>query len=162
MILPILLWPDARLSQACTGAVLSEALRAQAGDLLDTMYAAEGRGLAAPQVGVMLRMFVMDVGWKAGAPEPVVMVNPEVLELSEQRVLGPEGCLSIPGPVTQVERAEGVRMRWVDLDGVACEGDFTGFAAVCVQHEFDHLEGILTLDHLTDDARAAAEALVLV
>ena len=160
MILPILHWPDVRLSQPCAPAVLSDALRAQAGDLLQTMYASAGRGLAAPQVGLMLRMFVMDAGWKEGRPEPVVMVNPEILALSEARVMGPEGCLSIPGPVTQVARARQVRMRWQDLDGAWHEGDFTGFAAVCAQHEFDHLEGILTLDHLTDDARAAAEALV--
>lgn len=161
MILPILCWPDARLSQACVPAGLSDDLRAQAADMIETMYAAQGRGLAAPQVGVMVRMFVMDVGWKEGAPSPVVMVNPQVLALSDLRAVGPEGCLSIPGPLTQIERATEVQMQWQDLDGVLCEGRFTGFAAVCVQHEYDHLEGILTLDHLTPEARAVAEALVL-
>lgn len=160
MILPILRWPDARLSQPCQPAVLSDSLRTQAADLLETMYAAPGRGLAAPQVGLMLRMFVMDVGWREGAPTPVVMVNPQVVALSDQRVLGPEGCLSIPGPLTQVERAAEVEMRWADLDGTLCEGRFAGFAAICVQHEQDHLDGILTLDHLTPEARVLAEAAV--
>lgn len=160
MLLPILRWPDPRLSQLCVPAVLDADLRALAADMLETMYAAPGRGLAAPQVGRLVRVFVMDVGWKTGDPTPLVFLNPE-LELLGTRVLGPEGCLSIPGPVTEVERNAQVRARWTDLDGVAHDAIFDGFAAICIQHEFDHLNGILTLDRLGSEARALAEAEVL-
>lgn len=161
MLLPILRWPDPRLLLPCAPAVLDDDLRALAADMLETMYAAPGRGLAAPQVGRLVRMFVMDVTWKEGVLTPQVFVNPEVVELSAARVTGPEGCLSIPGPVTEVERAEAVRMRWTDLDGQLHEAELTGFAAICAQHEYDHLDGILTLDRLAPDARAKAEAEVL-
>ncbi len=161
MILPILRWPDPVLTTPCAPAVLSDDLRALAADMLDTMYAAPGRGLAAPQVGRLLRLFVMDAGWKDGPRTPRVLVNPEMVELMGARVVGPEGCLSIPGPVTQVERAEAVRMRWTDLDGGLQEAVLTGFEAICAQHEYDHLDGILTLDRLSPQARAEAEAAVL-
>jgi peptide deformylase len=160
MLLPILRWPDPRLSQPCAPAVLDDDLRQLAADMLATMYAAPGRGLAAPQVGRLVRMFVMDVAWKTGEPAPLVFVNP-VVELFGERVAGPEGCLSIPGPVTEVERAAQVRVRWTDVQGAARDGLFDGFAAVCVQHEHDHLDGILTLDRLAPEARARAEAEVL-
>ncbi|MDP3197582.1 peptide deformylase [Tabrizicola sp.] len=160
MLLPILRWPDPRLSQSCAPAVLDADLRSLAKDMLETMYAAPGRGLAAPQVGRLVRMFVMDVGWKTGEPAPMVFVNPE-LELLGDRILGPEGCLSIPGPVTDVERNDQVRLRWTDLDGGAQDATFDGFAAICIQHEFDHLNGILTLDRLSPEARSVAEAEVL-
>jgi peptide deformylase len=158
MILPILRWPDPRLSQVCAPAVLDNDLRALAADMLETMYAAPGRGLAAPQVGRLVRMFVMDVDWKTGTPAPMVCVNPQILALSGNRVMGPEGCLSIPGTVTEVARAEAVHLRWTDLDGALNEAMLTGFAAVCVQHEYDHLDGLLTLDRLSPEARAKAEA----
>ena len=161
MILPILRWPDPLLSQPCAPAVLSDDLRSLAADMLETMYAAPGRGLAAPQVGRLVRLFVMDTTWKEGARAPVVCVNPEVLWLSDTRAVGPEGCLSIPGPTTMVERAEAVRMRWTDLDGAAQEAELTGFAAICAQHEYDHLDGVLTLDRLSPEARARATAEVL-
>lgn len=158
MILPILRWPDPRLSQLCAPAVLGADLRALAADMLETMYAAPGRGLAAPQVGHLVRMFVMDATWKEGTPDPEVLVNPVVLERFGEPVAGPEGCLSIPGPVTLVERAPSVRVAWTDLDGRAHEAVLSCFAAICAQHEIDHLDGILTLDRLTPEARAVAEA----
>lgn len=161
MILPILRWPDPRLSSVCAPAVLSGDLRTLAADMLETMYAAPGRGLAAPQVGAMVRLFVMDVGWKEGTPTPVVAVNPQILWSSDTRLVGPEGCLSIPGPTTLVERAEAVRLRWTDLDGQVQEELLTGMAAVCAQHEYDHLDGVLTLDRLSPEARALAEAEVV-
>ncbi|MBA3909537.1 MAG: peptide deformylase [Rhodobacter sp.] len=161
MLLPILHWPDPLLSKPCAPALLDDDLRHLASDMLETMYAARGRGLAAPQVGRLVRLFVMDVTWKESACSPQVFVNPEMVELSVARVLGPEGCLSIPGPVTEVERAEAVRMRWTDMEGQRQDAVLTGFAAICAQHEHDHLDGILTLDHLSPEARAQAEAEVL-
>lgn len=161
MLLPILRWPDPRLSRPCALAALDDDLLRLAADMLETMYAAPGRGLAAPQVGQLVRMFVMDVTWKEGARSPQIFVNPEIVELSAARVTGPEGCLSIPGPVTEIERAAEVRMRWMDLAGQVHETVLTGFAAICAQHEYDHLDGILTLDRLSREARALAEAEVL-
>jgi peptide deformylase len=151
----ILRWPDARLTCVC--AAVSGDVRALAADLLDTMYDAPGRGLAAPQIGAALRLFVMDATWKDGLRAPQVFVNPEILWRSDARATGPEGCLSLPGLTAQVERAVSVRLRWADLDGMAQEETLTGFAAICAQHEYDHLDGILTLDHMDQAARAAAE-----
>ncbi len=158
MVLPILTWPDPRLSLPCAPAVLSDDLRMLAADMLETMYDAPGRGLAAPQVGVLLRMFVIDVTWKEGNPAPMVMVNPQILWASDARAVGPEGCLSIPGPTTMIERAEEVLMRWADLDGQPHEELLTGLAAICAQHEYDHLDGVLTLDRLSPPSRALALA----
>jgi peptide deformylase len=121
-------------------------LRALAQDMLETMYDAPGRGLAAPQIGLGLRLFVMDVAWKDGEPEPMVFVNPEVLGTSEDRVTREEGCLSIPGRVSRVSRPAEVALRWQDLEGEWQEDTFDGFAATCVQHELDHLDGVLCID----------------
>ena len=157
--LPILTWPDARLSQVCGPVGVPDAeVRQLAADMLETMYAAPGRGLAAPQVGVLRRMFVMDVSWKEGRPDPVVCLNPEILWRSDRRATGPEGCLSLPGLTTDVSRAAEIDLAWTDLDGARHRARLAGFAAICAQHEFDHLEGVVTLDHLSPDARRAAEA----
>lgn len=114
--------------------------------MLGAMYAAPGRGLAAPQVGVPLRLFVMDEGWKEGAPDPRVFVNPEIAWASEEQATREEGCLSIPGRTFRVTRPARVRLRWQGLDGAAREEAFAGFAAACVQHEADHLDGVLICD----------------
>ena len=156
---PILHWPDARLSTRCeTIDGIDDDLRVLAADMFETMYAAPGRGLAAPQVGVLRRMFVMDVGWKDGTPSPVAMINPDILWMSEARTTGAEGCLSLPGLTTDISRATSIRIRWTDLEGQAVEAELSGFAAVCAQHEFDHLDGIVTLMRLPAAARAKAEA----
>jgi peptide deformylase len=156
---PILHWPDARLSTRCeTIDGIDDDLRVLAADMFETMYAAPGRGLAAPQVGVLRRMFVMDVGWKDGTPSPVAMINPDILWMSEARATGAEGCLSLPGLTTDISRATSIRIRWTDLEGQAVEAELSGFAAVCAQHEFDHLDGIVTLMRLPAAARAKAEA----
>ncbi len=157
-ILPILRWPDPRLATVCAPAVPGEALNALAADMLETMYAAPGRGLAAPQVGALLRVFVMDVGWKAGTPTPEVVVNPEILWSSPDLAEGPEGCLSIPGVTAHVTRPRAITLRWTMLDGTLREDTLTGFAATCAQHEYDHLDGIVTFHRLTPEARAQAEA----
>lgn len=157
-VLPILRWPDPRLATPCAPAPLDEATRALAADMLDTMYAAPGRGLAAPQVGALIRLFVMDVTWKDGTFAPQVMVNPRILWQSDRRVTGPEGCLSIPGILTDIPRAAEIDLTWQDLDGTQRTERLTGFAAICAQHEYDHLDGIVTFDRLDPDARARAEA----
>lgn len=154
-VLPILRWPDSRLMTICSPVVKD--VSALAADMLETMYAAPGRGLAAPQIGALYRLFVMDCTWKEGIYAPLTLMNPEILWRSPETAVGPEGCLSLPGLTTQVVRSKAVEMRWLDLNGVVNEQTFTGFAAICAQHEFDHLNGVLTLDHLDPATRTAAE-----
>ncbi|MGB3278610.1 MAG: peptide deformylase [Pseudorhodobacter sp.] len=145
--LPILLLPDARLRQVCAAVTRFDDRLAQlAADMLETMYAAPGRGLAGPQIGEMQRIFVMDVGWKEGRPSPLVCINP-VIKDSIGLAINSEGCLSIPDRPVRIERPAMVRMAWQDLAGRHCEGFFEGFAAVCAQHERDHLDGILCIDY---------------
>lgn len=152
---PILRLPDPRLRQVCPPVErFDAALGRLALDMLRTMYAAPGRGLAGPQIGAMQRIFVMDCGWKEGRPDPQVMVNPEILA-AEGAAEHEEGCLSVPGLAVPVIRPDRIRLRWQDLAGDWQEGAFTGFAAVCVQHERDHLDGILHIDRAAPDVRAA-------
>lgn len=158
-LLPILRWPDPRLAQRCVpvGAITDD-IRSLAADMLATMYAAPGRGLAGPQVGAMLRLFVMDVTWKTGTPSPEVFINPELVWLSPETAEAPEGCLSIPGITALVTRPTSVQICWTALDGTARRETLTGFAATCAQHEYDHLDGRVTFDRLTPEARAILEA----
>jgi peptide deformylase len=144
---PILLLPDDRLRQRCAAVTqFDAALKQLADDMLETMYAAPGRGLAGPQLGAMQRIFVMDVGWKEGRPSPLICINPEIKGATGAAV-NAEGCLSIPNHPVRISRPAVVRMAWQDLAGRHCEGFFEGFAAACVQHERDHLDGILCIDY---------------
>ena len=152
-ILSILRWPDPRLATPC--APVTEDVTQLASDLLETMYAAPGRGLAAPQVGVLKRLFVMDTTWKEGAPTPRVVINPQILWRSDDTASGPEGCLSIPGITTDITRARSLRMAWTDPHGQAHDEILTGFDAICAQHEYDHLDGLVTFDRLPPDQRDA-------
>lgn len=155
-ILPILTWPDPRLTEICAPvAEITPEIETLAADMLETMYAAPGRGLAGPQVGAMLRLFVMDVGWKEGKPDPLVCINPMIQEVGEDRADTEEGCLSIPGVTAMVNRPTRVQMVWTGLNGGRYVQSFDGFAAVCAQHELDHLDGVVTFDHLDSDTRAA-------
>jgi peptide deformylase len=158
-VLEIVKWPDPRLMDICAPvAEITPQIEALAADMLETMYAAPGRGLAGPQVGAMVRMFVMDIGWKEGRPDPLVCINPMLQEVSEERAVNSEGCLSIPGVSADVSRPAQVQMTWTGLNGGRFVQSFTGFGAVCVQHEIDHLDGVVTFDHLDPVARAAIEA----
>ena len=148
---PIVLLGDPVLrARAAVVTVFDDALRALADDMFDTMYAAPGRGLAAPQVGVSQRLFVMDTGWKEGEPDPKVLVNPRITDASAVMQTTAEGCLSIPGRTCRVVRPSTVFLRWQGLYGVSHEGWFYDFDAVCVQHEHDHLDGILCVDYLEE------------
>ena len=157
-VLTVLKWPDPRLSTPCAAASIDDNTLRLAQDMLETMYAAEGRGLAAPQVAALTRMFVMDATWKTGAEAPEVFFNPEIIWRSDTLISGPEGCLSIPGTVTEVARAAEIILRWTTQDGAIAAQKLVGFRAICAQHEIDHLDGILTLDRLSPAARAVAEA----
>jgi peptide deformylase len=116
-------------------------------DMFETMYAAPGRGLAAPQVGVLQRVFVTDVTWKEGDRTPVAFVNPQIVARSDDAVSGTEACLSIPDRSFDVIRPVWVEARWADADGVAHEARFDGPQAICFCHELDHLDGVLITDH---------------
>lgn len=156
---PILIWPDPRLrSRAEPVGEVTQAIRALAEEMLATMYAAPGRGLAAPQIGEMLRLFVIDTGWREGRPAPRVLIDPEILWASDETATGPEGCLSIPGIHAQVTRPVSVRMRWSGLDGARRDEVLTGPEAICAQHELDHLDGMVTFDRVSAEARRGLEA----
>jgi peptide deformylase len=147
MIRPIVIHPDPVLRQpaAKLGRVTDET-RTLLDDMLETMYAAPGRGLAAPQIGVLQRAIVLDVEWKTGPRNPMVLVDPEVVWSSDTKITGQEGCLSIPDTPMLVERPDRVRVCYLDRDGVARDIDATGSLAMVLQHEIDHLDGILILD----------------
>lgn len=135
--------PDPRLRVVCapvTGDVVGLAR-----DMLDVMYAGPGRGLAAPQVGVLERIFVMDATWKEGLPAPRVFVNPEIIAAQGVQV-NAEACLSIADVTRRVERPAQVTLAFDGAGGRVSEV-FTGFAAACICHEMDHLDGRLILDH---------------
>lgn len=149
-IRPILIHPDPRLKKVAEPvASVTDELRILAEDMLATMYDAPGIGLAAPQVGVLKRLIVMDcVKDPEAAPRPMVLVNPEVVWASEARNIYEEGCLSIPDHYAEIERPAEVRVRWTGLDGSEREEHFDGLWATCVQHEIDHLDGRLFIDYL--------------
>ncbi len=149
-LLDILIHPDPRLKKVCPPVtVVTDDLRRLADDMLQTMYAAPGIGLAAPQVGVLTRLIVMDCVKEEGAePRPMALFNPEVTWASDETNTYEEGCLSIPDQYADVERPAEVRVRWLDRDGKAQEEQFDGLWATCVQHEIDHLNGKLFIDYL--------------
>lgn len=156
-VLPILIWPDPVLSQRAGPVSVDDGALQLAQDMLDTMYAAQGRGLAAPQIGLLHRLFVMDATWKSGPQAPEIFLNPEILWKSDETVPSEEACLSIPNVRAEVIRATEIILRWTTPEGAIAAQKLTGFRAICAQHEMDHLDGILTLDHLTPEIRAQAE-----
>ena len=118
-------------------------------DMLETMYRAPGIGLAAPQIGLLERVIVVDVAGEDEKPQPFVMANPEILLASDELSVHNEGCLSIPDLYADVTRPKQVRVRYLDRGGEVREIDADGLLATCVQHEIDHLNGILFIDHLS-------------
>lgn len=147
---PILIHPDPRLKKVADAVGdVDDSLRKLTDDMLETMYAAPGIGLAAPQVGVLQRVLVMDcVKEEGSAPEPMVLINPKVVWSSEENNIHEEGCLSIPEEFADVERPAEVEVTWTSLDGADQSAKFDGLWATCVQHEIDHLDGKLFIDYL--------------
>ncbi|MGD9862138.1 MAG: peptide deformylase [Pseudodonghicola sp.] len=148
---PILIHPDPRLKKVCAPVPdLSDDLRKLADDMLETMYDAPGVGLAAPQVGVLDRLIVLDCQKADGVPpRPLIMFNPEVVASSDELSSYDEGCLSIPEQYAEVTRPAEVEVAWIDRDGKARKETFEGLWATCVQHEIDHLNGKLFIDYLS-------------
>lgn len=154
-LLEILEVPDPRLREISTPVeAVTDETRALIADMFETMYAAPGIGLAAIQVGVPERLLVIDLQEpeeEDGEPvrDPRVFINPEILTHSDQEVPYQEGCLSVPDQYADVDRPDRIRARWLDENGKAHEEEITGLLAVCLQHEMDHLEGVLFIDHLS-------------
>ena len=147
---PILLHPDPRLKKVSEPvADITDELRALGDDMLETMYDAPGIGLAAPQVGVLERVIVLDcVKEEGAAPRPMVMFNPEIVAVSDETNVYEEGCLSIPEQYADVTRPKLVQVRWIDRNGAEQSEEMDGLWATCVQHEIDHLDGKLFIDYL--------------
>ncbi|MFA5968122.1 MAG: peptide deformylase [Sphingomonas sp.] len=154
-ILPILEVPDPRLRAISTPVeTVDDDLRVLIADMFESMYAARGIGLAAIQVGVAKRVLVMDLQENEGEDgkpvrEPRVFINPVILDPAEDYSVYTEGCLSVPDQFADVERPAACRVTWLDEQGVAHDELFEGLLATCIQHEMDHLEGVLFIDHLS-------------
>ena len=149
-IRPILTAPDPRLKTISKPVErVDDALRALMDDMLDTMYDAPGIGLAAIQIGVPQRVIVMDLAGKDEEKQPRYFVNPEILWRSEDLSFYEEGCLSVPEMYEDVQRPARIRARWLDYHGQEVEMEADGMLATCLQHEMDHLEGVLFIDHLS-------------
>jgi peptide deformylase len=154
-IRPIVEVPDPRLREISKPvAAVDKDVRTLVADMFETMYDAPGIGLAAIQVGVPKRILVIDLQEpqeEEGEPvkDPRVFINPEILQTSDQDVPYTEGCLSVPDQFAEVDRPDRVRARWLDLEGKAHEEEITGLLATCLQHEMDHLNGVLFIDHLS-------------
>jgi peptide deformylase len=146
----ILIVPDPRLKQVSEPVErVDDELRALMDDMLETMYAAPGIGLAAIQVGVAKRVIVMDLARQDEPKAPRYFVNPEILWKSEETAPYEEGCLSVPEIYDEVERPARVKIRYLTYAGDQVEEDAEGLFAVCIQHEMDHLDGVLFIDHLS-------------
>ena len=149
-IRPILCLPDPRLRAVSENVgVVDESIRALMDDMLATMYDAPGIGLAAIQIGVAKRVLVIDLAKKDEERAPRFFVNPEILETSEEESVYEEGCLSLPEYYEEVTRPAKVRVHYLDRDGQACEVEAEGLLATCLQHEIDHLDGKLFIDHIS-------------
>ena len=149
-VLPIIKAPDPRLKRKCAPVErVDEEVRRLMDDMLETMYAAPGVGLAAPQVGVTRRVIVVDVSDPEGERKPLRMANPEILEASEEATPREEGCLSFPEHYAEVTRPDRVRVRYIDHENEIREIEADGLLSVCIQHEMDHLDGVLFVDRIS-------------
>ena len=147
-ILPILCYPDPRLHKVAKPVErVDERIQTLVKDMLETMYEAKGIGLAATQVDVHERVIVIDVSEERN--QPMVLINPEIVWASEEKQLGDEGCLSVPGIYDGVERSVAVRLRALDADGASREIEAEGLLAICMQHEMDHLQGKVFVEYLS-------------
>jgi peptide deformylase len=124
-------------------------LRILLDDMLETMYAAPGIGLAAVQVGILKRLIVIDISKDKDEKNPLFLINPEIISLSNKTSVYEEGCLSLPGHFAEIERPAECRIKFIDYDGKEKELEANGLLATCIQHEVDHLNGILFIDYLS-------------
>ena len=150
MVREILIWPDPTLKKkAVRVEKVDDSIRALVQDLFDSMYAADGVGLAAPQIGVLKTVIVLDTRPRQPESKPIAMINPEIVELSAEHILYTEGCLSIPGEAEEVDRSATVRVKYLDEQGQPQELFADGLLAIAIQHETDHLYGTMFVDHIS-------------
>ena len=149
-ILPIITAPDPRLKKksAPVKAVDSRVRRLMS-DMVETMYASNGIGLSAPQVGALERVIVVDCAREGEKPQPMKIANPEIVWASDETVVCNEGCLSLPEQYAEVTRPSAIRLRYLDEQNEIRELEAKGLLATCIQHEMDHLEGVLFVDHIS-------------
>jgi peptide deformylase len=148
-LLPIVKAPDPILKKKCYPVdAVDDDIRRLMDDMLETMYAAPGVGLAAPQVAVHKRVIVVDVS-PSGERNPMFIANPELIDLSDETNVHEEGCLSFPDQYAEVVRPERIRLRFIDYENEIREIDADGLLATCIQHEMDHLDGVLFVDHIS-------------
>ena len=148
--LPIITAPDPRLKiKARPVPAVDNKVRRLMDDMLDTMYGAIGIGLAAPQVGQASRVIVLDVAREGEKPQPLQLANPEILWRSPELTTGNEGCLSLPEHYAEVTRPAKIRLRYLDYQNEIREIEASGLLAMCLQHEIDHLDGVLFVDHIS-------------
>ena len=148
--LDIIVAPDPRLKIKCKPVARVDAKVARLMDnMLETMYAAPGIGLAAPQVGIAQRVIVLDIAKEGENPAPLKMANPELTWVSDEDAIFNEGCLSLPEHYADVVRPRAIKVRYLDHENEIREREAEGLLATCIQHEMDHLDGILFVDHLT-------------
>jgi peptide deformylase len=149
-LLPILIAPDPRLKQTSQPVKQVDAgVRRLMDDMLETMYQAPGIGLAAPQVGMLKRVIVLDIAREGEEPQPLRLANPEVVWVSDEDVIYNEGCLSVPEHYADVTRPKACRVTYLDHENKPQEIAAEGLLATCLQHEIDHLDGVLFIDHIT-------------
>ena len=149
-ILPIIVAPDARLKIKAKPVLrVDDGVRRLMDDMLETMYLAPGIGLAAPQVGVAKRVLVVDAAREGEQPAPLKIANPKILWQSEELATYSEGCLSLPEHYADVTRPASIRLRYLDYQNEIRELECSGLLATCIQHEMDHLEGLLFVDHIS-------------
>ncbi|MEP9376083.1 peptide deformylase [Aquabacter sp. CN5-332] len=149
-IRPILIIPEPKLRLICAPVdKIDGEIRTLVADMFETMYDAPGIGLAAPQVGVLKRVVTIDIAREDEPKQPLVMINPEIVAVSEEKSVYSEGCLSIPEYYEEVERPAEVTVRYQTLERETVEQVAAGLLATCVQHEIDHLNGVLFIDHLS-------------
>jgi peptide deformylase len=156
-LLPIITAPDPRLKiQAKPVAKVDAKVRRLMDDMLETMYHAIGIGLAAPQVGAAQRVLVVDVAREGEEPNPMRIANPEIVWRSDETIIANEGCLSLPEHYADVARPRAIRLRYLDRENEIREIEAEGLLATCLQHEIDHLDGVLVLDRIPAEERRAA------
>jgi peptide deformylase len=149
-LMPIIVAPDPRLKRKSKPvAKVDERVRKLMADMLDTMYESNGIGLSAPQVGVLERVIVVDCAREGEKRQPVKIANPEIVWESDETVVCSEGCLSLPEQYADVERPVAIRLRYLDEQNEIRELEARGLLATCIQHEIDHLDGVLFVDHIS-------------
>ena len=149
-VLPIIIAPDPILkTKAAPVQTVDSEISQLMKDMLETMYLAPGIGLAATQVGVLKRVVVIDISKKEQINEPICMANPEIVWSSEEEATREEGCLSLPEQYSEITRPDRIKLRYIDENNEEVDREASGLLATCIQHELDHLQGILFIDHLS-------------